>query len=164
MKYFAYGSNMLVRWLRTRAPGAYPLGAAQLRGCELRFHKRGLDGSAKCGIVPAGADVQVHGVLYAIEPEEKPALDRAESLGVGYRQEPVVVTLEDGPTTAFTYVARPSARDESLRPYEWYKELVVAGAVEHGLPGHYVARLRAVAAIPDPDRERSAKCRSVLDC
>ena len=34
---------------------------------------------------------------------------------------------DNGETGAYTYVADESAVDESLRPYSWYKDLVVEG-------------------------------------
>ncbi len=64
---FAYGSNMLVARIRERAPSARPLGVAELRGHELRWHKAGMDGSAKCDVV-ASSDPRavVLGVVYAL--------------------------------------------------------------------------------------------------
>jgi hypothetical protein len=75
LKYFAYGSNMLTERLRRRVPSTKPIGPARLDGFELRFHKRGADGSAKCDVV-AGGDGSVHGVLFKICAEERYLLDR----------------------------------------------------------------------------------------
>ena len=57
--YFAYGSNLCFPRLRARVPGVRALGPALLRGHELRWHKRGTDGSGKCSIVKVGGDVIV---------------------------------------------------------------------------------------------------------
>ena len=48
---FAYGSNMPSARLRGRCPSARAIGIAELRGHELRWHKRSKDGSGKCDIV-----------------------------------------------------------------------------------------------------------------
>jgi hypothetical protein len=56
MQYFAYGSNMSLRRLRTRVPSAVKLGNATLFGHQLKFHKRSQDGSAKCDAMTALLD------------------------------------------------------------------------------------------------------------
>ena len=59
VKYFAYGSNMLARRLTdpSRAPSAVACGVAEVRGFVVRFHKIGRDGSGKCTLIDAGAEV-----------------------------------------------------------------------------------------------------------
>jgi gamma-glutamylcyclotransferase len=41
-----------------------------------------------------------------------------------------------------------------IQPYSWYRALVVAGAVEHGLPSAYVDGLRGTPVRQDPDDKR----------
>ncbi|MEJ2388678.1 MAG: gamma-glutamylcyclotransferase, partial [Chromatiaceae bacterium] len=53
---------------------------------------------------------------------------------------------------AKAYVA--TAIEPNLRPYDWYKGLVVAGAMENGLPPAYVEWLRTFDSQPDPDAAR----------
>jgi gamma-glutamylcyclotransferase (GGCT)/AIG2-like uncharacterized protein YtfP len=161
MLYFAYGSNLWLPRLRARVPGAESLGAARLRGFSLRWHKRSHDGSGKCGIAVDGDGV-VHGGLFRIPVAERPRLDHVEELGVGYGDLDVRLDTATGEVTAYTYVALPGVRDEALRPWRWYRDLVVAGARWHGLPQAYVSRLRAVAAERDPDADRSRRERSSL--
>jgi hypothetical protein len=154
---FSYGSNMLTRRLRDRAPSATPIGVGQLNGYTLRWHKRSRkDGSGKCDIVATGvASDCVHGVIFAIDADDKRGLDNAEGLGHGYDEKRVVALVDGVPVTAVAYVATDI--DPSLRPYDWYKALVVAGAREHRLPAEYVRALEAVRSVPDPDRTRAAK-------
>jgi len=158
--YFAYGSNMLRERLQARTPSAVSLGPATLQGHALHWHKAGSDGSGKCDIVPdegqgsAGESV-VHGVLYRLALAEKPLLDAAESLGVGYGERQLQVRGPDGPVLAYAYVALGS--DPALQPYDWYKALVVAGARQHGLDGGYLRRLEATPARPDADLERTRR-------
>ena len=48
-------------------------------------------------------------------------------------------------------------------PSTWYRDLVVAGAIEHGLPPRYVEELARVPAAADPDVARAARARRLLD-
>ena len=160
--YFAYGSNLCFPRLKARVPGVRALGPALLRGHELRWHKKGDDGSGKCSIVPMGGDAVVHGALFAIPETEVPALDDAE--GSGYSGITVSVESTRGDVTAKTYRAHESARDDARQPYSWYKALVVSGAESQGLPAAHVDALRLVDAVEDPDAERVQKHRIFLPC
>ena len=152
---FAYGSNMLSARLLQRVPGAQPIGSAILRGHTLRWHKIAKDGSGKCDIVVREGDSVVYGVLYEIPPHEKANLDQAEGLGFGYEEKEVTVESGSGTHTATAYYATNT--NPSILPFTWYKALVVAGAVEHGLPLEYVEGLRAIEAKHDPDAQQHAQ-------
>lgn len=149
---FAYGSNMLSARLKARCPSARPRGVARLPGHELRWHKRSMDGSGKCDVVPASSDLAVFGVVYEIDANEKPALDQAEGLGHGYDKKDATVILNGVAVTVSIYFATKA--DPALKPYTWYKALVVAGAKEHGLPAPYIASLETVEASEDANRTR----------
>jgi AIG2-like family len=148
--YFAYGSNMLTARLRERAPSATPIGIGQLTGHVLAWDKRSRrDGSGKCDAEATGREADViWGVLFELDPSDKPALDRAEGLGAGYVEKRVRIRTEAGMVDAVTYCA--TDKDPALRPYQWYKALVVAGAREHGLPAHYRRELERAATVADP--------------
>ena len=153
---FSYGSNLLGRRMTQRVPSARPVETAVLRGFELRWHKVGQDGSAKCDIVASAAPGGlVHGVVYELAAAEKHFLDAAEGLGRGYEEMQVGLETASGAHIhAWTYYA--TDKDADLLPFTWYKALVLAGALERGLPSDYIDRLRAVAAIEDPDPRRAA--------
>ncbi len=155
--YFAYGSNLLSRRLRERTPSATVLGRGILSGHVLRWHMVSSDGSGKCDVVMAGshAPSAVHGVVYRIARTEKPRLDQAESLGLGYRDEQLTVHLDGQAVQAWIY--RALRIDALAVPYDWYKAVVIAGAREHGLPGDYLALLHAAPTKTDPDRERARR-------
>ena len=53
---------------------------------------------------------------------------------------------------AFAYYALQI--DPALRPYHWYREHVLRGALEHDLPKAYIAAIRAVESIGDPESGR----------
>jgi cation transport regulator ChaC len=133
-----------------------------LPGYKLCFHKRSSDESSKCNAFQTGSDSDViWGVVFNIPPSEKQTLDRAEGLGKGYNEKIVdVITPSGDHVTAITYYADKTAIAEGLSPYSWYKELVLNGAMEHGLPPEYIASLiEAVTTIKDPDVSRDKRNR-----
>ena len=163
MLYFSYGSNMYTGRLRSRTPSATIVSTARLDGYALRFHKRSTnDGSAKCSIKPEKGSA-VYGVLFDIPEREKSALDRAEGLGYGYRKEKINVDAEGETKRAFTYIASATHVDDALRPYRWYKRLVIEGAREHGLPRRYIEAIEKVNAIRDPDSDRRSRELAILE-
>lgn len=155
--YFAYGSNMLSARLkdRKRCPSAAPLGMASLSGHRLMWHKPSTkDLSGKCDVVPASEDEVAHGVLYRISESERAALDREEGAGPkgGYKAVTLSVVHDGKKVDAASYQATVS--DPSLKPWSWYRALVVAGANEHDLPSEYIDALAGVEAPLDADTAR----------
>lgn len=143
--YFAFGSNLHAPRMLGRVPSARFVAVARMADYTLAFRKRGKDGSGKCDVAPAEGNV-VWGVVYCIEAADQPRLDAAE--GPGYRVAPVTVTTGPETLAAFTYIARPAWYTREP-PHAWYRDLVVAGARDHGLPPDYVAAIAAVPAIAD---------------
>jgi gamma-glutamylcyclotransferase (GGCT)/AIG2-like uncharacterized protein YtfP len=154
VNYFAYGSNMSFRRLQQRVPQVQRVDTAVLAGYRLCFHKIGQDGSAKCDAFFTGAaDDLLHGVLYHIEQEEKQVLDRIEGLGAGYEEQEVSLQAGSlGGVSALTYVA--THIDASLQPFGWYKQHVLVGAREAGLPASYIDAIAAHPCRDDHDRRR----------
>ncbi|WDE08037.1 gamma-glutamylcyclotransferase [Thalassomonas viridans] len=163
MKYFAYGSNMSVRRLKQRALGANCLGVFALTGHDLRFHKTGEDGSAKCDAFYTGSECDyIYGVLFEITAQEKRMLDQIEGLGCGYEEKQVCVANQAGFTVnAVMYYA--SHIDTSLKPFFWYKNHVVIGAKESRLPPGYIEKIIQVEGVEDPDQSRNAQQRALYD-
>ena len=162
MKYFAYGSNMLTSRLRKRVPSCEFVTTAKLLRHQLRFHKRSSDRSSKCNAFLTGVDADViWGAVFNIPTAEKTTLDEAEGLGSGYNEKMVdLITPAGERLRAITYYADDTAIVEGLFPYTWYKDLVLSGAIEHGLPADYVAAsIAAVTAIKDPDVSRDKRNR-----
>jgi AIG2-like family len=162
--YFAYGSNMSTARLRKRMPSCKPLGTATLPGHALRFHKRSTDKSGKCNAFASGNNSRVIGVLFSFDPAERAKLDEAEGVGSGYEHAIVTVINEKGRRRkVLTYLATPDYIDDSLKPYGWYKDFVLAGGREHGLPPEYIAEyIQSVEAIEDPNKTRDKKQRATL--
>jgi hypothetical protein len=103
----------------------------------------------------------VLGVLFDIDPKDKPALDESEK---GYSPINVAVISDTSgkSTSTLTYIANPRYINPKLSPYSWYLAIVVSGAEEHKLDQPYVARLRGVGVIMDKNAKRDAKNRALL--
>ncbi len=141
--------------LCARTPSAKKIDIATLRQHQLFFHHASeKDNSAKCNALFTGNNQHVvHGVLFEINPDEKPVLDRCESLGIGYEECIVeVAPTRGGRIEALTYI---SMRVEpAIQPFSWYKEHVLRGAMEHALPRDYLAAIDAVECINDHNLHR----------
>ena len=156
--YLAYGSNMAACRLQRRIPAAVKLGLIDLPRHRLTFANASTkDGSAKCdALITDDPNDLVIAVLYRLPAAEKALLDAYEGVGVEYRDVLIPIHLPDGqPVEALIYYA--TNLDPRLRPYHWYKEHVLRGAEENGLPAEYIASIRTVASIDDPDPARAAR-------
>ncbi|TWU14762.1 AIG2-like family protein [Symmachiella macrocystis] len=159
MQIFAYGSNMHTARLRARVASAVPVGLGVVAQRQFVFHKRGLDGSGKADAFYTGvAEDRVWGVLFEIAAADKPVLDEFESVGVGYDDLTVTVELAGGTTTeAVIYAARAEMLDAQLKPFCWYREFVLQGGRQHGLPADYLVDLAQFESIRDADAIRREK-------
>jgi gamma-glutamylcyclotransferase len=147
--YFAYGSNLHPVRLRQRVPSARLVGVAELTHHALRFHKRGVCGSGKCNALYTGdSSDRVLGAVYEIAAEEKTGLDGHE--GEGYEVKHLTVSANGEMMDVFAYFALDSHIDDGLRPFLWYRELVVLGARYHGFPDEYRGLNLSVDAVTDP--------------
>jgi gamma-glutamylcyclotransferase (GGCT)/AIG2-like uncharacterized protein YtfP len=144
--YFAYGSNMSSRRLSERISGVQTLGPGRLDGSRMVCNKPGRDGSGKANLVaePGG---KVWGVLYRLSAHQWTALDAFEGEYVR-RVYPVRLASQER-VNAQAYVWGPS-KSPALLPFKWYRDLLVEGAREHGLPTDYVEMLRSLHCALDP--------------
>ena len=101
-------------------------------------------------------------MVFDFDPSQKKALDTAEGLGYGYQEKVVEVLMEGKAIKVYIYVADDKYIDDSLPVYTWYKDFVMMGAEEHGLPGHCIAAAAAKDAIKDPDTKRDNLERSKI--
>lgn len=142
--YFAYGSNMLSKCLRSRIGFVKTLGLAFLKDRKVVFNKRSKDGSGKANLVQSPGDI-TWGVLYEINVE---GLDKLDKLEGGYARVNVQIWLpSNNMVEAVTYISDNLTNDP--RPYKWYKEIVLSGAREHNLPQDYIAYLEEIPVKPN---------------
>lgn len=152
MLYAAYGSNLHPLRLVERCPSAEAVGVSTLSGWQLRFNKHGRDESGKANIITGNGEVYLS--VYELSDEDRPVLDTIE--GPGYEARSIEL---EGFGTCFTYVATALG---TLDPFDWYKDLVLAGARFHRFPDRYLAELDAFPATTDPDPGRSQRNRALL--
>ena len=144
-----------------RAPSAARVAVGYVPGRRLTFDKfSARDQSGKCDCEATGnpAD-RVHGVVYRIAASERPALDKAEGLHHGYRDETIAVIAGGVTYRALAYVA--TDKRQGLPVFDWYVEHVLAGAAENELPSDYLEGIRQTPTVVDANRGRAAEERAM---
>ena len=150
-QYAAYGSNLHPLRLQKRVPSTRLVGISFISGYELKFNKKSnIDGTGKCSI--NRGDGVVHLAVFEINAEEKVILDKCEGLGNGY-EEISIDAHHFG--NCLTYIADPAVVDETLRPTDWYKEMVLLGCRSHDFPGEYIRAIEGIRSIEDSNEHRS---------
>jgi gamma-glutamylcyclotransferase (GGCT)/AIG2-like uncharacterized protein YtfP len=146
----AYGSNLHPLRLRKRVSTANVIGIVEMQGYQLAFHKQSTDESGKCLIYKEPKlKSSVYGVLYEFEFEQKKALDDVEGLGNGYEEEVMQVEVDGRVYSPTIYIAQASHINPKLTPFDWYKNLVLAGARFHGFPLNYIENIEATPSMQD---------------
>jgi len=137
MLYFAYGSNMNHAQMAQRCLGYRFVDAAALEG-----HKFVYDGHSDARFGPVANIVQqskddvVWGGLFEITEQHLAALDEYEGYPDQYQRKEVnVITMEGDLVSAVTYYKRT---EEISAPSDEYRDIVLQGAEDCGLPGRYI--------------------------
>ena len=157
--YFAYGSNMLLQRLKERCSSAVFQETVYVDGYSLNFSKKSIDDSGKATIKQSGGG-RVYGTVFELKDDDLERLDKAEGNGKGYTRNDdfrVRSTITDHALQVSTYIADHGSCDQSLRPYDWYLDLVIAGARQHSLPEEYIENLVSVEAVEDLSENRTSK-------
>ena len=148
MLYFAYGSNMATRTMRTLGDDWELVSRARLDDYRLAFTRPSQRWGGGAADVISSPGQTVWGVLYRVGPISLAALDEKEGLGVAYRRIDCQVRSADGTIhVAMTYTVIDKA-DPELCPAPRYTAVILEGAVEHALPQLYIQWLRT-AGQPD---------------
>jgi gamma-glutamylcyclotransferase (GGCT)/AIG2-like uncharacterized protein YtfP len=154
---------MSIERLKERINSTEFICAAELTKHTLKFHKCSKDGSGKCDAAYSGTSIDyVLGALYRLKRNQLEILDKFEGCGNGYERKTVLVT--SGTNVSFeaeTYIA--TKIDNKLRPFDWYKEHVLRGALAINLPPDYIAKINSVQADIDPDDKKRIKELSIYD-
>lgn len=131
--YFAYGSNLCVKQMARRCPGAVDPRLAVLADHDWLINERGV-----ATLEPLSGSA-VHGVVWTITDEDLAVLDRAEGVPDRYRRDRYTVHTETRSSEAWVYIDH---RVEPGPPRPGYLERVIAGALHHGLPNTWIEFLR----------------------
>lgn len=160
---------MLTERLQARCTSAKVLGTAWAEGYQLIFNKDSLDGSSKGNLMhELSAPSRAHGVLFSIALDDLDKLHSCEGHPNHYRYVEgfrVIKSNDHQEISVSTYLACDDKIVERKFPYDWYLDLVIAGAVQHGFPPDYIARLREQKsrADPDPQRASGVEARKLLE-
>lgn len=134
------------------------LGTARIAQLGLHFHKRSTDTSGKCNIAAPGTGVFV--AVYELSSTDKAVLDNIEGVGHGYVDH--VIQIPDFGECR-TYISADSHVDESIQPFDWYRELVVLGCSYLEFPETYIASIAAIDSISDPDSARREQNEDLIE-
>lgn len=163
--YFAYGSNMQADTFRGRRGITWDRALpARVPGWRLTFDKPSLlpTGSTFANIVP-DPTASVIGVAYFVTAEQLAHIELTEGVAIGnYKRAVVDAHPLDGSAAladVHTLTAEKAAPDR--RPSTRYMGLVIAGALEHGLPADYLTWLKTIPTAEEGIAERAM--RGVLD-
>lgn len=162
MLYAAYGSNLHPFRLQQRTPSARLVGTGAIAHYALRFHKRGYrDFSGKCNLI-SHPNSTAYVAIYDIPTSEMDLLDLAEGAGAGYDRTTLNVA---GFGDCIIYLAAAPHIDEKLRPFSWYKALVLAGCERLAFPKSYADKIRVIKPIADLECDRHRiHMKLVADC
>ena len=126
--YAAYGSNLNIRQMKHRCPGARLYGTGVIENFELQF--KGKPHSAFATIAPKdGASVPV--AVWEISKRNEQALDRYEGYPSHYFKQDVPVQLDGKEVTAMAYVMNLKMNFGLPSPY--YYDIVLEGYEDCGL-------------------------------
>lgn len=163
LNYFAYGSNLCYQRIAERIGECEIHGVARLSGYRLVFHKVSPDGSGKCNAFhTTDPSDELLGVIYRVTPAQQGMLDEIEGVGFGYDAKTCCVETGGEALPSVLYVAQTEYVDHTAEPYEWYKDFVVHGARQHGLPESYIGMIERVRAMQDPDTARHSQNAAIL--
>lgn len=142
-RYFAYGSNLCLRQMRQRCPGALVVAAAVLPRYRLDFvQPHDGWGGGVAGVVPAND--RVEGIVYRLSHDDLAALDGHEPVAQGryWRERARVLTHAGNALSVWVYFGQVFP-DAPYTPSAKYLGTLLRGAREHGLNTHYIDNLRA---------------------
>lgn len=153
-RYAAYGSNLNLRQMRHRCPGAKLCGIGTLHGYELQF--RGQPESAFATVTPkAGASVPV--AIWEIGWLDERALDRYEGYPTHYFKECLPIQLGDRTVPVMLY--RMNLRAEFGLPAPYYYATVQEGYRNCGLDVSVLEQALQNSAV----QYFAAQCRTVQE-
>lgn len=146
--YFAYGSNLSRQRLHLHAPSAHLVSIARLEGYRLAFSiesKRSWLGGV--GDIVAEPGSEVWGALWVIGAEHSRELDAQEGLfrdPPAYRRLTVEVRTPAGDLVRCRTYQVVAPHPKGYAPSPAYKQTILTGARDIGLPEAYIARLEGI--------------------
>jgi gamma-glutamylcyclotransferase len=143
--YFAYGSNLLSSRIHIQNPTAIFHAVARLDDYRLDFDYSSVTWHGAAATITESMNEHVWGVVWLIRLSELANLDNQEGVSNGiYKRIQVNVTTLEGKQLCCEsyYMLRRGSPDR--RPSPHYLEVILRGAVQHGLPDSYIEGLRKI--------------------
>lgn len=132
---FAYGSNMNFARMKARCHGSRFICRASLKSFKFVYDGASKRGGAVGNIVGSNED-EVWGGLFEITDEDLRALDKYEGYPDSYDRKEYRVQDDTGNSfVAIAYLRKPKRLGE---PSKSYREIVIQGAKDCGLPKPYI--------------------------
>lgn len=125
--YVAYGSNLNLRQMAFRCPGARVYKTGMLKGYRLTFNRYLTVEKDDKYATPVA--------LWEIGPQDEKSLDRYEGYPSFYRKETVTVETADGPVEGMVYIMNTPG---TAAPTTAYYHVVAQGYHEIGLDSTYL--------------------------
>ncbi len=127
--YAAYGSNMNLRQMARRCPGAKLVGVGELQNYELTFRgkRRGVANIERCD----GSNVPV--VLWKITNKCEKSLDYYEGFPRLYVKEQISVKYKNEIVQAMVYIMSGDYCNLPAKPEQYYLETIEQGYRENGI-------------------------------
>lgn len=153
---------MLIERIKRRCQSARFVCVAKVGGHEIVFNKKSFDGSGKANIIKVDDGVEIYGALFEIELNEQQALDNAEGRDYRRNDDFVVTRMDTGEQMSTSiYIAKADKTENNLRPYDWYKDVILAGAWQHQFPEQYVEQLNAIQSVVDVKANRDSRVEAI---
>lgn len=130
--YFAYGSNMDERQMRSRVPGASKVDVGFLPGHEFIFSGYSRTWNGSVANVRRKRGSVVPGVVYDLPPGGLSKLDRFEGYPASYQRKSARITLRSGgEVSVVLYYKRKTSADAPPNPV--YVRRILAALKAHGI-------------------------------
>ncbi|KAI6184364.1 Carm1-pending protein [Aphelenchoides bicaudatus] len=140
--YFAFGSNLLDERIHVQITGAEFESVAYLKNYELAFYDHGSRWQGAVASIEPKNGTDVWGCVWRVPTNASEELDLQES---GYHRLNVTVhSIADSSQIECRTYQYSNEKREKKAPSPHYKAVIVAGAIEHQLPGWYVDQLKSI--------------------
>nr|CAD2181521.1 unnamed protein product [Meloidogyne enterolobii] len=141
--YFSYGSNLLKERIHVGVPGADFISVGVLNNFDLFFFDDSKRWKGALASIEPKDGSRVFGCIWRVPYSLLNALDRQE---IGYHRLEIHVLSHPSLDRGFNCLTYQYSNTNRVlaAPSPHYKEVIVAGAVEHELPTEYIKRLRAI--------------------
>jgi len=136
MYYFAYGSNMNFAEMKKRAQDSKYLKRVKLEGYKIIYDGYSLNRKGAVANIIKNMGSTVWGALFEVDDECLQSLDRYEGYPKSYQRKSLAVQDDQGNKySAIVYLRKPLTKG---KPSDKYREIVLQGARNCGLPEEYI--------------------------